>query len=211
MRPLSRGRVAKWTREKISALSTLELRQLRLNAERLNEGEVAALCADVLGERPRGRTPVRRPKRMGSAGRLVTRSKAFALRGVNLQNRFWSRSGLRTGDGTVVVAIWADDVQKTRGASSYLLWAPNIEGSRPWSDKLGGRERLEHCRLAAERGAAEGLLVYGTRLEGQLPDEKAVSVDGADVENVLELRVEKRGDEYWATWGQQYAGAEADQ
>lgn len=202
MRALGRGRVAKWTREKISSLTTPELRQLRQNAERLLETEVAALCAEVLETRPRGRTAVRRPKRKGSAGRLVTRSKAFELRGVSLQNRFWSRSGLRSSDGTVVVAIWADDVQTTRGASNCLLWAPNVGGARPWSDKLGGKERLAHCRLAAERGAAEGLLVYGARLEGSLPEEKALSVDGADPENVLELRVEKRGDEYWAMWGQ---------
>jgi hypothetical protein len=26
-------------------------------------------------------------------------------------------------------------------------------------------------------------------------------VDGADVENVFDLRVEKRGEEYWAVWG----------
>jgi hypothetical protein len=24
-----------------------------------------------------------------------------------------------------------------------LLWAPNVGGSRPWSEKAGGRERLE--------------------------------------------------------------------
>lgn len=202
MRILPRGRVAKWTREKINALTTPELRQLRLNAERLLETEIAALCAEVLEERPRGRTTVRRPKRKGSAGRLVARNKAFELRGVSLQNRFWSRSGVRGSDGTVVVAMWAEDVQRVNAVSSCLLWAPNVAGSRPWSDKLGGKERLAHCRLAAESGAAEGLLVYGTRLEGSLPEEKALSVDGADAENILELRVEKRGEEYWATWGQ---------
>jgi len=201
MRLHGRGRVAKWSRERISTLSTPELRQLRLNAERLCETEVAALCAELLEERPRGRAPVRRPKRKGSAGRLVARNKAFELRGVSLHNRFWSRSGLRPADGTVVVSIWADDVQRANGASSCLLWAPNVDGSRPWSDKLGGQERLAHCRLAHERGAAEGLLVYGTRLEGSLPEDKALSVDGADAENVLELQVEKRGEEFWAIWG----------
>lgn len=201
MRIPGRSRIAKWTREKISSLTTLELRQLRLNAERLHETEVAALCDQVIGERPRGRTATRRPKRKGSAGRLVARGKAFELRGVSLQNRFWSRGGVRETDGMVVVSMWAEDVQRANAVSSYLLWAPNVEGSRPWSDKLGGKERLGHCQLAAEHGAAEGLLVYGTRLEGSLPEEKALSVDGADPENVLQLRVEKRGDEYWATWG----------
>lgn len=202
MRILGRGRVAKWNLEKISALTTPELRQLHQNAERLLETEIAAMCAEVLDTRPRGRAPVRRPKRKGSAGRLVARSKAFEMRGVTLQNRFWSRSGVRVSDGTVVVAVWADDVQRANAVSTCLLWAPNVAGSRPWSDKLGGKERLAHCQLAAERGAAEGMLVYGTRLEGSLPEEKALAVDGADPENVLELRVEKRGEEYWATWGQ---------
>lgn len=201
MRIHGRGRVAKWTREKLATLTTPELRQLRLNAERLCESEVVALCAELLEERPRGRAPVRRVKRPGSAGRLVARNKAFELRGVSLHNRYWSRSGLRSADGAVVVSIWADDVQRANGANSCLLWAPNVAGSRPWSDKLGGQERLAHCRLACERGAAEGLLVYGTRLEGSLPEDTALSVDGADVENVLDLRVEKRGEEYWAVWG----------
>lgn len=201
MRILGRGRVAMWTREKISSLSTPELRQLHQNAERLNETEVAALCAEVLGARPRSRAAARRPRRKGSAGRLVARSKAFELRGVSLQNRFWSRGGVRASDGMVVVALWADDVQRANAVSSCLLWAPNLAGSRPWSDKLGGKERLAHCRIAAERGAAEGLLVYGTRLEGSLPEDRALSVDGVDPENVLELRVDRRGDEYWATWG----------
>lgn len=43
-----------WTREKIGSLTTPEVRQLRANAERLQETEIAALCDAVLGERPRG-------------------------------------------------------------------------------------------------------------------------------------------------------------
>ena len=65
----------------------------------------------------------------------------------------------------------------------------------------GGQERLEHCRLAAEGGGAEGLLVYGERMEGTLPDDKALSVQGVDPHIVLTLRVDKRGEEYWASWG----------
>lgn len=195
-----RGRAARWTRERISTLTTVELRQLRVNAERLRETELATLCAELLGQRPGGRAAVRRPRRKGGLQHLVARSKAFELRGVSLQSRNWSRSGLRPPEDTVVVAIWADDVQRSGGASSCLLWAPNVNGSRPWSDKPGGRERLAHCQLACERGAAEGLLVYGTRLEGWLPEEKALSVDGADAETVLAIRVELRGEEYWATW-----------
>jgi hypothetical protein len=75
-------------------------------------------------------------------------------------------------------------MQKADGADRYLLWAPNIGDSRPWSDTAGGKERLEHCRVALERGAAEGLLIYGERVDG---------------ETVLDLRVEKRDEEYWAT------------
>ena len=47
-------RAAQWTREKIDSLSTAEVRQLRDNAERLHEAEIAALCEQVLVTRPRG-------------------------------------------------------------------------------------------------------------------------------------------------------------
>lgn len=200
MQILARGRVAKWSKEKVNALSTPELRQLLANAERLKEAEVAALCHEVLGERPRGHAAVRPHKPKGEARRLVTRGKAFAMRGVSLRSRSWSRGGVRPGDGAVVLTVWAEEVQKADGVNHTLLWAPNVADSRPWSDKPGGKERLEHCRLALERGEAEGLLVYGKRLEGSLPEEKASSVDGVDAESVLNLRIEKRGEEYWATW-----------
>ena len=201
MRGLPRGRVAQWSREKIDALNTPELRQLLVNAERLKETEVAALCNELLDARPRGHAAVRRQKPKGPVRRLVTRSKAFETHGVTPASRFWSRSGVRP-DGTVLMTIWAEDVQKAEGENSCLLWAPNVDGSRPWSDKPGGKERLEHCRLALERGAAEGLLVYGKRLEGSLPEEKADSVDGVDAETVLMLKIERRGEEYWAAWTQ---------
>jgi len=54
-----RGRVELWTREKIESLSTAEVRQLQANALRLSEPEIAALCDDVLGTRPRGRVAVK--------------------------------------------------------------------------------------------------------------------------------------------------------
>lgn len=202
MQILPRARVALWTLEKIAALSTPEIRQLRANAERLQEDDIAALCAQVLGERPRGLAAARAPakKKRADGRRLVSRSQAFGMRGVTLANRFWSRSGI-SSSGEVVFALWAQDVQRADGASSYLLFAPNVDGSRPWSDKPGGRERLEHCRKALERGTAEGLLVFGERLEGTLPDEKALSVEGADADSVLTISIEKRGEEYWAAWG----------
>jgi hypothetical protein len=54
-------RTAQWTREKIDSLSTAEVRQLRDNAQRLHEAEIAALCEQVLSSRPR--TAVRKPRK----------------------------------------------------------------------------------------------------------------------------------------------------
>ena len=62
-RLLPRGRVAKWSREQIDKLSTLELRALLVNAERLKETEVAALCNELLDSRPHGRPPAPRKKK----------------------------------------------------------------------------------------------------------------------------------------------------
>jgi hypothetical protein len=62
MRVAERTRNTTWSRERISALGTPELRQLLANAQRLNEPEIAALCDELLGARPRGRAPVRKPK-----------------------------------------------------------------------------------------------------------------------------------------------------
>ena len=60
-------RAAQWTREKIDSLSTAEVRQLRDNAQRLHEAEIAALCEQVLGSRPR--TAVRKPRKPGKPGK----------------------------------------------------------------------------------------------------------------------------------------------
>jgi hypothetical protein len=182
-----RGRVEAWTRERIESLSTLEVRQLGANATRLAETELAALCDEVLDARPHGHPPVRKVAAKGEARRLVPRAHALGLRGVTPRSRVWSCGGVRQSDGTVVFALRADDVRAADGASHCLLWAPNVEGSRPWSDTPEGQERLEHCRLAAEGAAAEGLLVHG---EG-----------GADPHTVLTLRIERRAEEYWASWG----------
>jgi hypothetical protein len=53
MRILGRGRAAQWTKEKIDTLTTPDVRNLHANAERLLETEIAALCIEVLGSRPR--------------------------------------------------------------------------------------------------------------------------------------------------------------
>lgn len=195
------ARAASWTREKIDSLTTAEVRQLRVNALRLAEMEIAALCEAVLGARSRGLTPPRRRARKDEPQRLVSRSMAFGMRGVHVHNRLWSRSGVRQSDGAIVFALWADQIQTVDGVCQYLLWAPNTEGARPWSDTPAGQERLDHCRRASEGGNAEGLLVYGEPLDGVLPDQRVRSVHGADPAIVLTLRVEKRAHQYWATWG----------
>lgn len=53
MRLVRPGRPAAWTRDRIEGLSTVEVRQLRENAERLSEAEIVALCDDVLKSRPK--------------------------------------------------------------------------------------------------------------------------------------------------------------
>lgn len=72
---LSRGRAALWTRDKIALLSTPEVRNLHANAERLLETEIAALCIEVLGARPR--TGVTAPAKPAAAPR-AKRAKAKA-------------------------------------------------------------------------------------------------------------------------------------
>ena len=43
-----RGRAADWTLERLSKLSSQDIKRLRENAERLNEPEVMALCDQAL-------------------------------------------------------------------------------------------------------------------------------------------------------------------
>lgn len=198
------ARETKWTEERIAALSAEEVRRLRANALRLGDATVADRCASVLARRPRAASNdhERAPSmRAALERRLVSRSVAFGTNGIVLANRFWSRSGIAR-DGTVVFAVWATDVIRDRQGARCLLWAPNVEGSRPWSDKPGGRERLEHCRraCASPGGAASAFLVYGQRLGGVQPEDRAASVAGIDTGSLSALRVEKRSEEYWAVW-----------
>lgn len=186
-RMLPRGRVAHWNKEKLDKLSTLDLRALLANAERLNEPEIAALCNELLDSRPHGHPPARRRRR--TARGLVARNKAFELNGIAPRSRIWSRGGKRT-DGTVLLMMAADEVQRAGASHSCLLWAPNVGAARPWSDSPGGKERLDHCRTALGAGTAQGLLMHG----------KPGAAEGIDTETLLQLRVEQRGDEYWATW-----------
>jgi hypothetical protein len=47
------GRSAAWTKERIEALTTPEVRQLRDNAQRLGESEIVALCDEIVKARPK--------------------------------------------------------------------------------------------------------------------------------------------------------------
>ncbi len=76
---LSRGRAALWTKDKIDLLSTPEVRNLHANAERLLETEIAALCIEVLGARPRtGVTAPAKPKAAPRAKRTKAKQEEAA-------------------------------------------------------------------------------------------------------------------------------------
>lgn len=198
--PRSPGRATtQWTAERVDGLEREELQQLRANALALGEPRVAELCDTALARRPKNRRVA--PGQSPTRRKLVSRGKAFEARGVYLQDPRASWGGVRKSDGVVVMTLWAGAVTSLKGGCACLLWAPNLEGSRPWSDSAPGRERLGHCQTALQMGAAEGLLVYGERLEGYAPEEKARSVYGVDVEALVRFTVEKRGEEYWAVWG----------
>ena len=53
MRLVQPGRSAAWTKERIDALTTPEIRQLRENALRLGETEIVGLCDEILKVRPK--------------------------------------------------------------------------------------------------------------------------------------------------------------
>lgn len=195
-------RTQEWTRERVDQLSRQDIQQLRVNAHELGETAVMALCDEALEARPKtAATRDHAPSPRASARRLISRSKALQARGVYPSDARTSWSGVRKDDGAVVMMLWAGAVQPSEGSCGYLLWAPNVDGARPWSDTAAGKERLEHCRLALQHGKAEGLLVHGERLDGHLPEHKARSVHGVDPEVVVRLEVELRGQEYWAVWG----------
>jgi hypothetical protein len=206
---LLHSRSNRWTIDRIARLAQREVEQLRANAKNLGEKTVVALCDKVLQlERPTVLAEKAGRRLKAKHPRLVTRRAAFETRGVTL-TALSSWGGIRASDGTVVMSIWKDDIRSDKGVCNYLLWAPNHNGSRPWSDKAGGRERLEHCRQACERGSAEALLVYGEPLAGHIPEDKAMTVSGIDPSVVLRIEVVLRGREYWATWGGRRTGVAA--
>jgi hypothetical protein len=198
---LKTGRAELWTRERLEKLGRLELTQLRANAERLAEPQLATLCTEVMKDRGARGTAAAVAASAKRRAKLVPRTRAFQARGVWLQTERTSWSGIRKSDGAVVFGVWADAIDSKSGMCELLLWAPNVDGARPWSDTDAGLERLAHCKAAHERGTAEGLMIHGEALDGHLPEDKARSVHGVDPEIVLRFRVEKRGAEYWAAWG----------
>lgn len=203
----SSRRGPEWTAERLGRLGDAELKQLRENAERLGASNLVELCDAALNLRPKsalkGRSAGRTAKR---SAQLTSRSKAFQARGVYLAEFDSGWSGVRSSDGAVVMSLWAPAIVASEGLCSQLLWAPNEAGARPWSDSAAGKERLRHCRLALERGTAEGLLVYGECFDGENAEHNARSVHGADAQRVVDFRVEQRGNEYWAVWGAKAGG-----
>ncbi|HEU4924085.1 MAG TPA: hypothetical protein VFT23_13535 [Burkholderiales bacterium] len=203
-----RGNAEEWTLARIGELSVQEIKQLRDNAERLNEPSVVELCRVALQDARSSRGgALRKSGPRTKARRLIARVDAFEARGVFLQDARTSWGGVRKADGKVVMALWADAVETAEGTCRYLLWAPNVDGSRPWSDKPAGRERLEHCKRALELGSAEGLLVYGQALITHLPEDKAYEIHGVDPETVLTFEVEQVGADFWAKWGKKAAAS----
>ena len=117
----------------------------------------------------------------------LSRLGAFAAQGVALEDPAHSWSGLRADDGVVVFAIRASCVQVDHLGCRCLLWSPAVEASKSM-DRAGDRERLEHCRLAACTGTAEGLLAYGENAAFQVGE-------------VIALLVARVRNQYWAKWG----------
>jgi len=61
MRP---GRSVDWTKEKIAGLTTPDVRQLRVNAERLNAHEIMERCDAMLSERRKAASAKSRSARL---------------------------------------------------------------------------------------------------------------------------------------------------
>ena len=197
----STRRGSDWTAERVARLGADELQQLRENALRLGATQVVELCDAALNARPKSaRRGSNVPRKR--AQRLVSRSSAFQARGVHLPETGNGWCGERKADGTVVMSLWAPAVVAAKGVCSVLLWAPDADGAQPWSDTAAGQARLRHCRLALERGGGEGLLVYGENFDGQPVEQNARSVHGVDPERVVRFKVEQRGREFWAVWGE---------
>lgn len=188
-----------WTRERIELLSPGEIRTLGKNARERGAVDLATLCDEVFQAKFKAAVARASPSKQRTT-KLVAKRKAFEMRGVTLKNTRWSWGGIRPADGVVVFSVWKDEVSETEKGYEYLLWGPNHDGSRPWADKHGGREQLEHCKLALAAGEAEGLLIFGERRGLDLPPDQASRVMGADPHTIIRFRPEMLGEEYWAVW-----------
>ena len=62
------------------------------------------------------------------------------------------------------------NVKRDATGSRCLLWAPNTDGTRAWSDTPGGQERLAHCKAAMERGSARALLEHAAEFGGYVAE-----------------------------------------
>jgi hypothetical protein len=113
--------------------------------------------------------------------------RAFRVHGVTLTAP-GSWSGIRDEDGDVVIAVRRAKVRSTADGFSCLLWSPLDERRSDCSDEPHMEERLAHCRLAARAGGAEGLLVEGM-------------ADEVHLGSIVTMHVQKRQNQYWATWG----------
>ena len=119
----------------------------------------------------------------------VLRAQFFRLHGVTLASPSRSTSGLRQEDGMVVFAMCTDRVSIDPWGCSCLLWA----GCDRLPNDALSLGTLRHCRLAAQRGIAEGFLL----------DRRHAPVERQEL---VELRVVKVGTEYWARWGKAARG-----
>lgn len=188
-----------WTRQRIEALSPAEIRSLGKSARERGALDVASLCDEILQAKFKAAVP-RAPRPKREASKQVGKVEAFAMRGVTLKNTRWSWGGIRPSDGMVVFTVWKNEIGETASGFEYLLWGPDRDGSRPWSDTLGGREQREHCKIALAAGEGEGVLIFGERRGTELPPDQASRVSGADPNTVIRFKVEMRGDDYWAVW-----------
>lgn len=117
----------------------------------------------------------------------ISLAQAFSAQGVTLREAA-SWSGIRDDEGSVVIAIHQADIRSMAEGFSCLLWSPPGERGREGTREPRMEDRLAHCRLATWVGIADGLVVGGI---------------GEDVQSgcTVSMRVEKRQNRYWATWG----------
>src|SRR3970040_2586555 len=139
-------RSSSWTKERVDRLGKPELQNLRANACSLGAEDVIALCdAALLGFPASGNGKRGAPAGNAKSRTLISRIKAFGARGVHLHDARASWGGVRKSDRMVVMSLWADAVRSRDGGCGYLLWGPNVQGSRPVGDSPGGRERRTPC------------------------------------------------------------------